>query len=38
MTEDEINYQKNYRDKIHYQLKDLGFDTNLQLLGSPGLE
>ncbi len=35
MTEDEINYQKNYRDKIHYQLKDLGFDTNLQLLGSP---
>ena len=35
MTEDEVNYQKNYRDKIHYQLKDLGFDTNLQLLGSP---
>ena len=35
MTEGEINYQKNYRDKITLQLKDLGFKTNLQTMGSP---
>ena len=35
MTESEMNYQRDYRDKIHFQLKELGFDTNLQLLGSP---
>ena len=35
MTKEEIDYQKNYRDKITLQLKDLGFESNLQVLGSP---
>jgi len=35
VTQEEIDYQKNYRDKITLQLKDLGFKTNLQLMGSP---
>ena len=35
MTQEEIDYQKNYRDKITLQLKDLGFKTNLQTMGSP---
>jgi glycine amidinotransferase len=35
MTESEIKYQRDYRDKIHFQLKDLGFSSNLQMLGSP---
>ena len=34
VTQEEIDYQKNYRDKITLQLKDLGFKTNLQLMGS----
>ena len=35
MTEDEIKYQKNIRDKITSQLGELGFKSNLQQLGSP---
>ena len=35
MTKEEVDYQKNYRDKITFQLKDLGFESNLQTLGSP---
>jgi len=35
MTQEEVDYQKNYRDKITFQLKELGFESNLQQLGSP---
>jgi len=35
MTEPEIKYQKDIRDKISNQLNDLGFSSNLQCLGSP---
>ena len=35
MTDQEIDYQKNIRDKVTAQLSELGFTSNLQTLGSP---
>ena len=35
LTESEIDVQKNVRDKIHAELVTLGFETNLQVMGSP---
>ena len=35
LTESEIDLQKNVRDKIHAELVALGFETNLQVMGSP---
>jgi len=34
-TQNEIDLQKNIRDKIHAELVSLGFETNLQSMGSP---
>lgn len=35
LTQVEIDYQKNTRDKINAQLISLGFETNLETMGSP---
>jgi glycine amidinotransferase/scyllo-inosamine-4-phosphate amidinotransferase 1 len=35
VTEQELDFQKNVRDKIHAELTGLGFETNLQVMGSP---
>lgn len=35
VTEQELAFQKNVRDKINAELIELGFETNLQLMGSP---
>jgi glycine amidinotransferase/scyllo-inosamine-4-phosphate amidinotransferase 1 len=35
VTEREIDFQRNVRDKINLQLEELGFETNLELMGSP---
>lgn len=35
VTEEEINFQKSVRDKINAELVEIGFETNLELMGSP---
>lgn len=35
LTQSEIDIQKNIRDKAHKELVALGFETNLQTMGSP---
>ena len=35
LTDMEIDFQKNVRDKINVKLNDLGFETNLKVMGSP---
>ena len=37
-TENELDLQKNKRDKIAKRLNELGFVTNLSTMASPGLE
>ena len=35
VTEHELEFQKKLRDPLNYELTELGFETNLQLMGSP---
>jgi len=35
LTQNEIDYQKNIRDKVNAQLVAMGFETNLETMGSP---
>lgn len=35
LTQSEIDVQKNIRDKIHAELVSMGFETNLETMGSP---
>jgi glycine amidinotransferase/scyllo-inosamine-4-phosphate amidinotransferase 1 len=35
VTKEEIDFQKNVRDKLNKELVELGFETNLELMGSP---
>ena len=35
VTDDELDYQKNVRDKIRAEIMALGFETNLELMASP---
>jgi glycine amidinotransferase/scyllo-inosamine-4-phosphate amidinotransferase 1 len=35
VTGQELDYQKNVKDRIHHELTEMGFETNLQTMASP---